>query len=72
MKKTLVAIGLSMALVGQVAAQESSEPEQVFNPDIERAGIVVPAIDTEIFELGVFMGSLRLISDSRENDSDFR
>jgi len=64
MNKLLLALGLSLSLIGQVNAETLEEKEQVFNPDIARAGVNVPAIDTEQFEVGAFLGTMRLISDS--------
>jgi outer membrane beta-barrel protein len=57
----LMAVILGVALHGGHAMAADAAPpagEQVIEPDIERREIVVPKIDTEDFEVGIFAGTL--------------
>lgn len=64
MKKLLIAVSFSLSLLAQAHAAKLEEQEEVFNPDIARAGVLVPAIDDEMFEIGAYAGSMKLVSDS--------
>lgn len=41
-----------------------SDPGQVIDPGIERRGITVPQIDSEVFEVGAFLGTLATTRDN--------
>jgi outer membrane beta-barrel protein len=53
---TRLACCVLMLLSGAVVAQETEEPPQVIEPQVERRDLSVGAIDTEDFELTGFVG----------------
>jgi outer membrane beta-barrel protein len=47
-------------IAGVVSAQSTTVGEEVISPDIDRRAIEKPAIDTEDFEIGVYVGILSI------------
>jgi len=65
MKLLLSLIFLSLSYTSQAIAAEAkrelqTQSEQVIKPEIERRTIKIPNIDTENFEVGIFMGQYNM------------
>ncbi len=61
-QRVLLSAGLWLAAAGALA----QEPVEVIDPQVDRREIVTPAIDTENFEVGLFVGGLSIQDFSSE------
>lgn len=59
-KRVLLTVAVCTAISGHAAAEDKSSSIQVINPGIERREIDPPAIDTEDFEIGPYVGMLSI------------